>query len=73
MFEKGELYNIIRRFIFIFKQKTAYEIAVAAARRKATEKNLKAAFSKLDRAVGAKVITKNKAARLKSRLASRVK
>lgn len=55
------------------KVKTGYKAAVAIMRRKPTEKSLKAAFSKLDRAVGAGVITKNKAARLKSRLASRVK
>jgi len=53
--------------------KKGYKAAVAAVRRKPTEKSLKTAFSKLDRAVGARVITKNKAARLKSRLAGRVK
>jgi small subunit ribosomal protein S20 len=47
--------------------------AVSATRKKPTQKTLSAAFAKLDLAVKAKVIHKNKAARLKSRLAAKVK
>lgn len=55
------------------KTKVSYKTALSKARRKPTEKKLKEAFSKLDRAVKAGVIAKSKAARLKSRLAKRVK
>jgi len=55
------------------KTKTSYKAAVSKVRRKATVKNLREVFSKLDRAVKAGVIARNKAARLKSRLAKRVK
>ncbi len=42
--------------------------AVSLARKQPTEKNLKAMFSKLDRAVKVRIIHKNKAARLKARI-----
>ena len=43
--------------------------AVSSMRKKPTEKNLKALFSAADRAAKKKVVHKNKADRLKSRLA----
>ena len=49
--------------------KNLYKQAVKKARQKPTEKNLTEAFSRLDRAAKSKVIHKNKASRLKSRLA----
>ncbi|MBI2008359.1 30S ribosomal protein S20 [Candidatus Amesbacteria bacterium] len=55
------------------KIKAVYKTAVNRIRRRPTDKNLREVFSKLDRAVKAGVIAKNKAARLKSRSARRVK
>lgn len=52
---------------------TAMKKAVKEARLKPTPKNLQAAQSLLDTAVKKKVIHKNKAARLKSRLSSKIK
>lgn len=46
---------------------------IAKMRKKPTAKNLTEAFSRLDRAAKAHVITKNKAARLKSRLSKLLK
>jgi small subunit ribosomal protein S20 len=51
----------------------ALKEAVSVARKKSTEKNLKQAYSLLDRAAKHHIIHKNKAARLKSRLSSLVK
>jgi small subunit ribosomal protein S20 len=45
---------------------------VAAVRRKPSAKALKEAFVRIDKSVGKKIIHKNKAARLKSRLAKLV-
>ncbi|TSC85736.1 MAG: 30S ribosomal protein S20 [Microgenomates group bacterium Gr01-1014_16] len=53
--------------------KTAFKKAVSGVRKKPTKKNLEKVFSKLDLATKKGVIKKNKAARLKSRLASRIK
>jgi small subunit ribosomal protein S20 len=47
--------------------------AVSTMRKKPTEKKLRELFSSVDRAVKVRVIHKNKAARLKSRLAALVK
>ncbi len=63
------------------KQKAAVNVRIRAAlreavsgmRRKPTEKKISELFSRLDRAVKGKVIHKNKAARLKSRLVALVK
>jgi|PlaIllAssembly_1097288.scaffolds.fasta_scaffold652786_2 small subunit ribosomal protein S20 len=63
------------------KRKAAVNVRVRAAlreavsdmRRKPTEKKVSELFSKLDRAVKGRVIHKNKAARLKSRLVALVK
>ena len=48
--------------------KNSVRDVVAKMRRKPTEANLKAVFTNVDRAARKNVITKNKAARLKSRL-----
>lgn len=53
--------------------RTAMKQAIASTRRKPSQKALAAAFAKLDRAVKANVVHKNKAARLKSRLSRLVK
>lgn len=62
-----------RRSVVNVKTRTAMKQAISAMRRKPSEKLLKAAFSKLDRAVKSQIVHKNKAARLKSRLALLVK
>lgn len=49
--------------------KTTYKAAVLAMRKKPSAKALTTAFQKLDRAAKVNIIHKNKAARLKSRLA----
>lgn len=53
--------------------RVALREAVSGMRKKPTEKKISELFSKLDRAVKGKVIHKNKAARLKSRLVALVK
>ena len=58
-----------RRAAINLKTREAYKEAVRLARREPSEENLKKAYSQLDRAAKKKVIHKNKAARLKSRLA----
>ena len=50
------------------KTRTGLREAVARMRRKPTAKNLQAVFQKADRAAKTKVVARNKAARLKSRL-----
>jgi small subunit ribosomal protein S20 len=55
------------------KVKKALKEAVSLMRKKPTEKNLKDLFMRADRAVKGRVIHKNKAARLKSRLSALVK
>jgi|GEM_PF-221384 len=58
-----------RRTIINKKVREAYKEAVRLARQKPTPENLQKAYSELDRAAKKNVIHKNKAARLKSRLA----
>lgn len=53
--------------------KRAYKAAVKEARAKPTEKNLKKAYSALDKAAKRGVIKKGKASRLKSRLSELIK
>lgn len=53
--------------------KSALKTAVKVARKESTPTNLKNAQKLLDKAVGAHLIHKNKAARLKSRLAQKSK
>jgi small subunit ribosomal protein S20 len=53
--------------------KTKYKTAVKNAALEPTEKNLKLAYKHLDRAVKKGIIHKNKASRLKSQLAKKVK
>lgn len=53
--------------------KKKFREAVKKARKKPTLKNLKQAYSILDKAAKKKIIHKNKAARLKSRLAKLLK
>jgi small subunit ribosomal protein S20 len=55
------------------RTRIALREAVSGMRKKPTEKKISELFSKLDRAVKGKVIHKNKAARLKSRLVALVK
>lgn len=55
------------------KTKLTYRDAVSVMRRKPSEAQLKKVFSTLDRAAKKSVIHKNKAARLKSRLAALLK
>jgi small subunit ribosomal protein S20 len=55
------------------KVKKALREAVSLMRKKPTEKNLREVYVTADRAVKNKVIHKNKAARLKSRLSTLVK
>jgi len=55
------------------RYRDAYAAAVKLARKQPTVKNLKSAFSALDRAAKKKVIHTNKADRLKSRLAHSLK
>lgn len=62
-----------RRTIVNKKIKEKIKKAVKIARQKPTPKTLKEAYSTLDRAVKNKVIHKNKAARLKSRLTKLLK
>ena len=57
-----------RRTIINKKIKRAYKETVRAVRKNPTAETLKKAYSQLDRAAKKKVIHKNKAARLKSRL-----
>jgi len=52
--------------------RTAYKEAVAGFKKKPTVKGLTTLFSKIDRAAKKRVIHKNKASRLKSRLAKLV-
>jgi len=58
-----------RRTIINLRIKKAYKEAVRLVRKNPTLEALKRAYSQLDRAAKKKVIPKNKAARLKSRLA----
>lgn len=53
--------------------KSTVKTAVKVARKDLTPANLKAAQKLLDKAVSARLIHKNKAARLKSRMAKRAK
>ena len=62
-----------RRTIVNKKIRIKIKEAVKAARKKPTPKTLKEAYSALDRAAKKKVIHKNKASRLKSRLAKLLK
>ncbi len=62
-----------RRSAVNVKTRTAMKQAISAMRKKPSEKLLKAVFSKLDRAVKSQIVHKNKAARLKSRLALLIK
>jgi len=57
-----------RRTIINLRIKRAYKEAVRLMRKNPTVETLKKAYSQLDRAAKKKVIHKNKAARLKSRL-----
>lgn len=58
-----------RRAVINQKTREAYKEAVRTVRKDPTEENLRLAHSQIDRAAKKKVIHKNKAARLKSRLA----
>lgn len=58
-----------RRHLENLKISQAYKRALKQARLKPTLKSVGLAFSRLDRAAKKKVIAKNKASRLKSRLA----
>ena len=62
-----------RKAIFNLQVKKSLKEAVSQMRKKPTEKNLKELFVRADRAVKSRVIHKNKAARLKSRLSALVK
>ncbi len=58
-----------RKALLNLKAKANFKQAVTVSRKKPTPTNLKKVFSQLDRAAKKHVIHKNKAARLKSRLA----
>jgi small subunit ribosomal protein S20 len=58
-----------RRAVINQKTRQAYKEAVRMMRRQPSAENLVKAYSELDKAAKKKVIHKNKAARLKSRLA----
>lgn len=58
-----------RRAAINLRVKKTFKEAVLAGRKHPTAKNLTAAYKRLDRAAKTHVIHKNKAARLKSRLA----
>lgn len=62
-----------RKAVVNMRVKIAYKRALSEARKKINKKSLTTAFSKLDKAVKAKVIVKNKASRLKSRLSKLLK
>ena len=62
-----------RKAAINLRVRKALKEAVSVMRKKPTEKNLKDLSSKADKAVKSKVIHKNKAARLKSRLSALVK
>jgi len=62
-----------RKDLVNFQVKKSLKQAVAQMRKKPTEKNLKELFMRADRAAKSRVIHKNKAARLKSRLSALVK
>ncbi|MDO8503690.1 MAG: 30S ribosomal protein S20 [bacterium] len=66
---KKILKQAVRRGVLNARVQKDYKAAVKAFRGKPTAEALKIAASSLDRAVTKKVIHKNKAARLKSRLA----
>jgi len=57
-----------RRQLINQKIRSSYKTAVKKARQNPTKENLRQAYSVLDRAAKKKVIHRNKAARLKSRL-----
>ncbi|OGD09253.1 hypothetical protein A2397_02875 [Candidatus Amesbacteria bacterium RIFOXYB1_FULL_44_23] len=52
--------------------KSAFKQAISAMRKKPTEKKLVEVFSTLDKAVKGKIVHKNKASRIKSRLSALV-
>ena len=62
-----------RKVVINQRVRNALKEAVAAMRKKPTEKNLREVYIRADRAAKGRVIHKNKAARLKSRLALLVK
>jgi small subunit ribosomal protein S20 len=62
-----------RKAVINLQVKKSLKEAVSRMRKKQTEKNLRDLFMKADRAVKSRVIHKNKAARLKSRLSALVK
>jgi small subunit ribosomal protein S20 len=62
-----------RKTVINLKVKKSLKEVVSRMRKKPTEKNLKDLFVWADRAVKRRVIHKNKAARLKSRLSALVK
>jgi small subunit ribosomal protein S20 len=57
-----------KRTIVNLKIKNKMKIALKKAKKKTTKKNLSLAYSAIDKALKKKIIHKNKAARLKSRL-----
>lgn len=61
-----------RKAFLNLKTKVKFKQAITLSRKKSTPGNLKKVFSQLDRAAKKHVISKNKAARLKSRLAKLV-
>jgi len=60
-----------RRRIFNLRIKKKLKASIKQARKKPTKKNLKLVFSTLDRAAKKKIIHKNKATRLKSRISKK--
>ena len=62
-----------RRRVVNLRIKKKMRSALKKAKEKPTKENLAAAYSAIDRAAKKKVIHKNKAARLKSRLMKRAK
>ena len=61
-----------RKALLNLKTKSKYKRAITVSRKKPALKNLARVFSELDRAAKKHLIHKNKAARLKSRLAKLV-
>ena len=62
-----------RRTAVNLRVKKSVRLSILNMRKKPTEKNLTLVFSKLDKAVKNKVVHKNRAARLKSRLSGLMK
>lgn len=62
-----------RKAVINSRTRSALKEAVAGMRKKPTVTNLKKAFKSLDLAAKSKIVHKNKAARIKSRLSTLVK